>query len=205
MADAGTRERLLGAGAELFYAKGYNAVGVQEVCRAASAHKGSFYYFFDSKEALMTAIIAERRGVPGIVQGAPPPGVRGRDLAIMMWDAATAEVETQHRLEGHIKGCPVGSVAAEIATQSESIRGAACGVLDFMTETIAEVVRRAIAEGDLADDADPGAIAERVVAYIQGALLLSKTRNDPKVFADLKAGYLQLLGIESQSKAPRSR
>ncbi|MEM7136375.1 MAG: TetR/AcrR family transcriptional regulator [Myxococcota bacterium] len=205
MAEAGTRERLMEAGAELFYAKGYNAVGVQEVCRAASAHKGSFYYFFDSKEALMTAIIEEGRGAPGIVLGSPPPGVRGRDLAIMAYDAAAAEVDAQYRLEGHIKGCPVGSVAAEIATQSEPIRGAACGVLDFMAETIAEVVRRAIAEGDVTGDADPGAIAERAVAYVQGALLLSKTRNDPKVFASLKPGYLLLLGIEGHPKPPRSQ
>jgi len=39
------------------YARGYAAVGVQEICDQAGVNKGSFYHFFPSKQALVLAVI----------------------------------------------------------------------------------------------------------------------------------------------------
>ena len=52
-----TRDRLLRAGQELFYEKGYGATGLAELLHRADANSGSFYHFFDSKEALLNAVL----------------------------------------------------------------------------------------------------------------------------------------------------
>ena len=39
------------------YARGCTAVGVDEICRQAGVHKGSFYHFFPSKQALILAVL----------------------------------------------------------------------------------------------------------------------------------------------------
>ena len=39
------------------YACGCTAVGVDEICRPAGVHKGSFYHFFPSKQALVLAVL----------------------------------------------------------------------------------------------------------------------------------------------------
>ena len=45
-------DRLLAAADMLMHRRGFVAVGVAELCEAADARKGSFSYFFDSKQAL---------------------------------------------------------------------------------------------------------------------------------------------------------
>lgn len=54
---AETRDRLLQAGQELFYEKGYGATGLAELLERADANSGSFYHFFESKEALLNAVL----------------------------------------------------------------------------------------------------------------------------------------------------
>lgn len=51
------KDRLIAAAMELMYARGYTAVGVQEICDRAGVNKGSFYHFFPSKQALVLAVI----------------------------------------------------------------------------------------------------------------------------------------------------
>lgn len=45
-----TRDRILDAGAELILGRGFSAVGLAEILGRAQVPKGSFYYYFDSKE-----------------------------------------------------------------------------------------------------------------------------------------------------------
>ena len=43
--------------AHLFLERSYQAVGVDEICAAADARKGSFYYYFSSKGELAKAVV----------------------------------------------------------------------------------------------------------------------------------------------------
>lgn len=54
------RARLLQCANELFYEKGYDAVGVQEIVARAGLTKPTLYYYFGSKKGLLEALIAER-------------------------------------------------------------------------------------------------------------------------------------------------
>ena len=47
------RERILQCALELFYAKGYDAVGVQEIAQKAGITKPTLYYYFGSKYGLI--------------------------------------------------------------------------------------------------------------------------------------------------------
>ncbi len=48
---ADVKNRILQEGARLVHRKGFHATGVAEVVEAAGVPKGSFYFYFDSKEA----------------------------------------------------------------------------------------------------------------------------------------------------------
>ncbi|MCC8049136.1 MAG: TetR/AcrR family transcriptional regulator [Clostridiales bacterium] len=54
------RTRLLQCANELFYEKGYDAVGVQEIVARAGLTKPTLYYYFGSKKGLLEALVAER-------------------------------------------------------------------------------------------------------------------------------------------------
>ena len=47
-----SRDKLLDAATRLFHENGYQAVTVNDICKAAQLTKGAFYHHFDSKEAL---------------------------------------------------------------------------------------------------------------------------------------------------------
>lgn len=53
----GFHERLLEAGVALFAEMGYHGTGVKDIVERAGVPKGSFYSYFDSKEAFGAAIL----------------------------------------------------------------------------------------------------------------------------------------------------
>lgn len=53
------KEKILAAARSLIGGRGYSALGVAEICKAAGVPKGSFYCFFESKEALALAVVDE--------------------------------------------------------------------------------------------------------------------------------------------------
>lgn len=50
------KERIMQCAEELFYAKGYDATGVQEIVEHAGVTKPTLYYYFGSKTGLLKAI-----------------------------------------------------------------------------------------------------------------------------------------------------
>jgi len=56
-----TRRRIIDSAVDLFDELGYGETGLADVLHRAGVSKGAFYYHFDSKEAVATAIIDEHR------------------------------------------------------------------------------------------------------------------------------------------------
>src|SRR5215207_6664352 len=109
------RQRILDAGAELFRRRAYSSIGVAEICTVAGVPKGSFYYFFASKQALALEVVNEhwdwQRGEwMRILAG---PGVVAERLRGLFF--ATAEMQSR-ALEGSgaVTGCLFGNLALEI-------------------------------------------------------------------------------------------
>ncbi|NJD60475.1 MAG: TetR/AcrR family transcriptional regulator [Anaerolineales bacterium] len=51
------RAEILGAAERLIYTRGYEQVSIQDILRELKISKGAFYHYFDSKQALLEAII----------------------------------------------------------------------------------------------------------------------------------------------------
>ena len=57
------REMILETALDLFYARGYDAVGVQEIVERSGVTKPTLYYYFKSKYGLLEQLL-ESRGEP---------------------------------------------------------------------------------------------------------------------------------------------
>ena len=187
------KARLLESAMELMYARGYTAVGVQEICEHAGVNKGSFYYFFPSKRILALEVIDAY-------------GQRVRD----MWqDAMTADSPLLERLQrvfehaynthrtlvqanGQMHGCPIGNLALELSCQDEDIRQRLHDTFTSWTEAVACVLHQAIAAGEL-PVLDISITAQTIVAYFEGVLMLAKIQNDPDVVQRLAHGVIHLV------------
>ena len=48
-----TRSRIVNAACKLFYEQGYEDTTVEEIIEVSQTSKGSFYHYFDGKDALL--------------------------------------------------------------------------------------------------------------------------------------------------------
>ena len=55
--DFGLLPKIALCASTLMYARGYTAVGVDEICRQAGVHQGSFSHCFPSKQVLVLAVL----------------------------------------------------------------------------------------------------------------------------------------------------
>ena len=53
------RPRIIATSKKLFHERGYQAVGVSELCGASDVNKGSFYHFFPSKRHLLIQVLSD--------------------------------------------------------------------------------------------------------------------------------------------------
>jgi len=53
------RSELIGCAQKLFYTKGYESTSVRDIVDAAGVAKGTFYYYFNSKQAILEAVVDE--------------------------------------------------------------------------------------------------------------------------------------------------
>jgi TetR/AcrR family transcriptional repressor of nem operon len=195
-------DKLLSAGRELLARRGYAALGVAEIAAAAQVPKGSFYYFFESKQALALAVIDEHwvhqeaqwRAVLGSDR---PPLERLRELF-----EVTAAVQQESRDDvGVVTGCLFGNLALELSTQDEAVRGRLQEIFDAQIDLVAEVL--AVAQGDgTIHVPDVREAARSIVAQLEGLVMFAKLLNDPDQLQRMWSNSLSLLGADQASLTP---
>ena len=190
------REKILSVAQALIEVRGYSSLGVAEICKAAGVPKGSFYYFFESKEALGLAVIDrhwedQRRDWTAILQSDAEPLQRLRKL----FEATEAAQLAGQQTCGTVSGCLFGNLTLELSNQAEPIRKRLQEIFDEQVDLVELVVADARARGEVtvADDREA---ARSVVAQLEGQVLFAKLFNDPQRLEALWSNCLALLGAK---------
>lgn len=188
-----TRQRIIDAAHELIYARSYSDVGVQQICDNAGVKKGSFYHFFPSKRDLTLAVLEQ-------LQAYFRDTILNRSFAADIPPLQRIERFFSHIYEfqkqtkaatGHILGCPFGNLGCEMSTQDEVLRTKVETIFRASEQPFEQALQEAVARGDL-PAIDTGVTAQAIFAYVEGILMVAKTRNDPEVIRDLGQRALQL-------------
>jgi len=176
-----TKERILVAAASLFHECGVNATSVEDVLAAAQAGKSQFYRYFPSKDDLVSAVIAYQSEHYLGWQRELLDGLDSWEGIEAYFDAVIAS-HARAEMRG---GCPIGSLAAELADQDDRLRREVSDVFSGWQESVERGLGRMKAAGKLAPEAEPGQLAAATLAGIQGAYLLSTVHKD---VGPMKAG-----------------
>lgn len=191
--DAG--DRILTAGTKLFGQRSYGTIGVAEIAAEAQVPKGSFYYFFPSKQALALAVIDkhwenQRAEWLRVLTAPGPVTERLRELFVL-----TTEVQQQAvNGTGAVVGCLFGNLALEVSGQDDPVRSR----LQEIFEEQIDIVETALRSGDEAGEltvATPREAAKSIVAQIEGMVLFAKLFNDPAQLDTLWQNSMRLLGV----------
>jgi TetR/AcrR family transcriptional repressor of nem operon len=184
-----TRNRVLDAAAALVFEHGVAGTTLDDVRAAANVSKGQLYHYFADKEDLVHAVID--RTIQQVLDAQP------RLLDLSSWAAIAAWFDdlVQLQVDRHaVGGCPIGSLAGELAETDEQARTELAAGFDRWEAPLREGLRQMQAGGQLMRGADPARLATATLAAIQGGLVLTQTRRDPqqlRIALDAAYAYLR--------------
>src|SRR2546426_11036438 len=169
------RTRLVESAATRIHASNYATASVEDLCADAGVQKGSFYYFFPSKRDLALAAIDDQWANTRATILEP---AFASDVEPLQRIARFFRSVAEHQRADVVLGCPFGNLAAELGTQDQVIRDRVREVFGGYQAYFEQALREAAADGctKLRETDVPG-VAQALLAYFQGALLLAKTHN----------------------------
>ena len=179
------RERIVTAASELIGARGIAETSVDDVIERAGASKSQLYHYFDDRAALLRAVVAHNaEGVLGRIR--PLDSWK----AIRSWFDSLVELQVERRALG---GCPIGSLVGQLAENDEEARLALASAFDQWDARLRDGLRAMQRSGKLDRRADRLQLATATLAAIQGGLLLTQAKRDPRQLAiAVDAAYAHL-------------
>jgi TetR/AcrR family transcriptional regulator, transcriptional repressor for nem operon len=169
-----SRERIVERAAELFAERGVAATSLDEVLTAAGAGKSQLYHYFRDRDELVEAAVGLRcvQVLAGLTQAL------GAVASLAELEQALAGFAAEFERMG-LPGCPIGSLAAEVAKHNEDARLQTAAAFDAWEQLFADALERMRDRGELRADASPGDMATALLASLEGGMMLSQTRKNP--------------------------
>lgn len=187
---AATRARILRAAVDLMLVKGVNATTLDDVRAASDTSKSQLYQHFADKEALVHDVIdaqASELLAQQEQQLRRLDSIRGLER----WRDA---IVRRNALRDGAYGCPLGSLAGELADQDEAARLALAAHFATWESLLTDGLLRMRDNGVLRQDADPATLAIGLMAALQGGYLLAQTAHDTtpmRIALDMAIGHIK--------------
>lgn len=171
MSRTNKRNELIRVASDIMSRQGYKAASLNDILTTAGIPKGSFYYYFSSKEELGLAIIDNFASqyedkLKDILQGD-----RGSPLLKLRnyFHREIAKMEAS----GCAEGCLIGNLAQELSAQNELFRDRLNRVFAEWERYFVRCLRAAYKAGEISSDRHEE-LARFILASWEGAILKAK-------------------------------
>ena len=201
----GTRDRLINSARYLFWERGFAGTSMADLLAHAQVNSGSFYHFFESKEALLRDVLE------GYLHALRPmvidPAFAQTDKPVERIFAILEGYRGRILQTGCQYGCPLGRLALEIDPENRPAHKLIAqnfqGWIDAVRECVEEMKDR------LPRGTDREALATYVLAVMEGGVMLSRSYGSVEPFdrtvRQLRQHFQLLLKPHASKKAPRKR
>lgn len=166
-----TRARIIEAASELVAEHGVAGTRLEDVMEASGTSKSQIYHYFANRQALMCAVVEARSKDVLEFQASALEEVKTLE-DMRAWSDKVLAI---NRRNGSVGGCPMGSLASELADRSENAREILVAGFDCWKSYLSGAFRRMQSSGELAMSASADALAIRFLAALQGGLLMAQT------------------------------
>jgi TetR/AcrR family transcriptional repressor of nem operon len=172
----------------LVFERGVAATTLDDVRAAAQVSKGQLYHYFTDKQDLVHAVI--ERTIQQVLDGQPALADLSSWSAISKWFDDLVALQIDRHAVG---GCPIGGLAGQLAETDELARHELAEGFDRWEQPLRDGLQKMRSKGKLRRGADPEQLASATLAAIQGGLVLTQTRRDPRQLRiALDAAYIYL-------------
>lgn len=184
-----TRAKIVDTAAQLMLRNGVLGTTIEDVCDAAEVGKSQIYHYFANKPDLVRAVIDHQ--TDRVLDDQEPYLSNLNDWDT--WYSWRDRVVQNQRDLGCVGGCPLGSLASELADSDELARRVLSNSFDKWESSFRHGIERMRQAGILRPDADPARLGAVMLGALQGGLLLSQTRKDAATLETVLDGALDYL------------
>jgi AcrR family transcriptional regulator len=173
-----TRDRLIDSARYLFWERGYAGTSMADLLDHAKVNSGSFYHFFESKEALLREVLEGYLFAlrPMIVD----PAFATSDDPVERIFAILAGYRERILITDSKYGCPLGRLALEIDPENRPAHALIAKNFQGWIGAVRECVEEL--EPRLPRDTDRDALATYVLAVMEGGVMLSRSYGSVEPF-----------------------
>ena len=196
-----TRDRLIDSARFLFWERGFAGTSMAELLAHAQVNSGSFYHFFDSKEALLRAVLEQYIELlrPMVVD--PAFASAGKPLERIF--AILAGYRERILSTDSRYGCPIGRLALEIDPENAPAHALIARNFQGWIEAVREClvdIQQSLPAGTNVD-----ALATFVLVTMEGGVMLSRSYRSVEPFdravSQLREHFRLLLKARGAKKA----
>ncbi|MGH8621135.1 MAG: TetR/AcrR family transcriptional regulator [Burkholderiales bacterium] len=175
---------------QAFWAKGFKATSLDDLCAATGLSRSSLYAAFGGKRALLHRSLNryEEQGIARITAALSRPVPIRQAVADFVANLIERIVSGSGRT-----GCFIGNCAAELARQDRATAVRVRRSLERIEAVFRDALVRARSRGEIAKSADVDATARFIVAGIQGLRLVGKANPERAALEDIKTVMLRCL------------
>jgi TetR/AcrR family transcriptional repressor of nem operon len=184
-----TRQRIVAAALEVVADKGGVGASLDEVGARAGASRSQLYHYFDDKTDLLRAVAEATNDSVLDPQQALFAGLDTWAGWLRWADALVAFQEGR----GGRGGCPIANLVGELGERHDDIRAVLANGFDRWEAHIRAGLTAMVAAGQLRPATDVDWLATSTLASLQGGLLLTQARRDPRSLRRALAGALALI------------
>jgi TetR/AcrR family transcriptional regulator, transcriptional repressor for nem operon len=177
---ADTRRNILDAAQRIMSGKGFSAVGLNEILSSASVPKGSFYHYFESKDALGEAMLTDYFD-DYLTDMDRTLNAPGESAAHRLMDYWRQWARTQQSFDCQGK-CLAVKLGAEVADLSESMRQVLKTGTAEIIGRIAVTIESGVADGSLKVEGRADEVAQNLYQLWLGASVMAKIVRDVQPF-----------------------
>ena len=177
MTTTDVRQHILDTAQNIIAGRGFTAVGLSEILKSANVPKGSFYHYFNSKEAFGEALL-ESYFSDYMVQLETllnRPSVSAAQRLLAYW---ATWIETQSACYPAEGKCLAVKLAAEVSDLSEPMRMVVQDGMEGVITRLANAVSDAVNDGSLPGGTDTRGLATMLYQLWLGASLRTKVTRD---------------------------
>jgi TetR/AcrR family transcriptional regulator, transcriptional repressor for nem operon len=190
MARTNTREEIICKGAELIHAQGFNSTGLQQILETVGIPKGSFYFYFKSKEDFGLEIINYFNASINAIftrylSDQKIPSLKRLEKLFEFF-------ETAFQKSGYALGCPIGNLSLELADTNERLRLHLAGVIEALIAQIESCLQEAKRDKSLPAHLNTDDTARFIFHGFEGAVLhmkVVKSIEPIRAFRSYLTGY----------------
>ena len=177
-----SRQRLIECAAELFWKNGYSSTGISEILKQTGLPKGSFYFYFKSKDDLAAAVTEYYQK---ILLEQFRSSSQGND-----WESFIKEIFDYlfGRATGQtFAGCPYAVMGMETALSKPAVASVFMEGLNKFEQIFQEVL---LYSGLSPDHAK--ILSQRMLSIYQGYLLLGRISNNTSFLKNARKNMLEM-------------